>query len=62
MSATALSIPLRNSLLAAAAQYGTPLYVYRAESIVGQYAKLKQAFSGHPTRFFYACKALSNVA
>ena len=62
MPVTAQTPSLNNSLLAAAAQFGTPLYVYRAETIAGQYTKLKQAFTGHPTRFFYACKALSNVA
>lgn len=41
--------------------FGTPLYVYHAEKITEQYAKLQTAFSGHPTRFFYACKALTNI-
>lgn len=48
-------------LIAAAAQFGSPLYVYHAEKITEQYEKLSQAFSGHPTRFFYACKALTNI-
>ncbi|MVN78025.1 diaminopimelate decarboxylase [Hymenobacter sp. HMF4947] len=51
-----------SSLLAAAKQFGTPLYVYQADTIRAQYHKLTSAFSGHPTRFFYACKALTNVA
>ncbi|MGI4832809.1 MAG: diaminopimelate decarboxylase [Janthinobacterium lividum] len=50
------------ALLAAAAQFGTPLYVYEAATIRRQYHKLTAAFAGHPTRFFYACKALTNVA
>jgi len=50
------------ALLAAAAQFGTPLYVYQADTIRAQYHKLTAAFSSHPTRFFYACKALTNVA
>ena len=50
------------SLLAAAAEFGTPLYAYEAGTIRRQYRKLTAAFSGHPTRFFYACKALTNVA
>ncbi len=50
------------ALLAAAAEFGTPLYVYQADTIRAQYHKLTSAFSGHPTRFFYACKALTNVA
>ena len=55
-------LPLTISLLPAATEFGTPLYVYRAESIAAQYAKLTSGFAGHPTRFFYACKALTNVA
>jgi diaminopimelate decarboxylase len=51
-----------DSLRAAADQFGTPLYVYNADSIATQYNKLKSAFAGHSTRFFYACKALSNVS
>lgn len=44
-----------------ARQFGTPLYIYHAERISEQYNKLCAAFKGHPTRFFYACKALTNV-
>ena len=51
-----------SELLLAAEQFGTPLYVYQAETIAAQYAKLTTAFAPHPTRFFYACKALSNVS
>ena len=50
-----------SELLAAAAQFGTPLYVYQPDTIARQYHKLTTAFAGHPTRFFYACKALSNL-
>ncbi|MBA3829514.1 MAG: diaminopimelate decarboxylase [Taibaiella sp.] len=48
-------------LIAIAHEYGTPVYIYHAEKIAEQYNKLKNAFSGHPTRFFYACKALTNI-
>jgi diaminopimelate decarboxylase len=48
-------------LLAAVHQFGSPLYVYHAEQIAERYNKLKNAFKGHPTKFFYACKALTNV-
>jgi diaminopimelate decarboxylase len=48
-------------LIAAAADYGTPLYVYDAEKIKEQYNKLTTAFQEHPTKFFYACKALTNI-
>ena len=44
-----------------AATYGTPLYIYDADIISRQWKKLQTAFSAHPTRFFYACKALSNI-
>ena len=48
-------------LKAAAVEYGTPLYVYHAEKIVGQYQNLVAHFSKDHTRFFYACKALTNL-
>ncbi|MEO6830714.1 MAG: diaminopimelate decarboxylase [Chitinophagaceae bacterium] len=48
-------------LLQLAKDYGTPLYVYDADVISKQYQKLEAAFTKHPTRFFYACKALSNL-
>lgn len=44
-----------------AEQYGTPLYVYHGERIAYQYNRLANAFSGTPARFFYACKALTNI-
>jgi len=42
-------------------EYGTPVYVYNANKIEEQYYKLKDAFKAHPTRIFYACKALTNI-
>ena len=51
----------REHLLEMAKEYGTPLYIYQREKIEGQYKKLSQAFRQTPTRFFYACKALSNI-
>lgn len=48
-------------LVQLANEFGTPLYVYHAEKIKEQYEKLKQAFATTPTRFFYACKALTNI-
>lgn len=44
-----------------ASTYGTPVYIYHAEKITAQYEKLTTAFKDHPTRFFYACKALTNL-
>jgi diaminopimelate decarboxylase len=48
-------------LLSAASQFGTPLYVYHAEKINEQYKKLTSAFAEIDARFFYACKALTNI-
>lgn len=48
-------------LVAAANEFGTPLYVYQAEKIKQQYEKLADAFSILDTRFFYASKALTNI-
>jgi diaminopimelate decarboxylase len=45
----------------AANEYGTPLYVYHAEKIASQYQNLLSNFSSEHTRFFYACKALTNI-
>ena len=45
----------------AASKYGTPLYVYHAEKIVSQYQNLLSHFDNQSTRFFYACKALTNI-
>lgn len=42
-------------------RFGTPLYVYHAEKIQEQYERLTKAFSSCDARFFYACKALSNI-
>jgi len=54
--------PLTNEqLISVANDYGTPVYVYHAEKISAQYNKLTEAFKAHPTKFFYACKALSNI-
>jgi diaminopimelate decarboxylase len=44
-----------------AAQFGTPLYVYHGEKIKEQYEKLVKGFSVLDARFFYACKALTNI-
>lgn len=47
-------------LLDIAEAYGSPVYVYDAESIKNQYEKLTSSFSEN-TRFFYAAKALTNI-
>lgn len=42
-------------------EFGTPVYIYHAEKIAEQYDKLRHAFRKTNARFFYACKALSNI-
>ncbi len=51
----------RQQLNEIASQFGTPVYVYHAEKVQEQLGKLTTAFSGCNARFFYACKALTNV-
>lgn len=41
--------------------YGSPVYVYDADTIAEQYDKLTTAFKNCNAKFFYACKALSNI-
>lgn len=48
-------------LIQAASTFETPLYVYDAERIKEQYQKLTEAFPSDKVRFFYACKALTNI-
>jgi len=48
-------------LIDIANEFGTPVYVYHAERITEQYKKLTDAFAKTDTRFFYACKALTNI-
>ena len=54
------SIPYEE-LNKAASTYGTPLYVYHGEKIEAQYQNLLNHFSTKSTRFFYACKSLTNI-
>ncbi|MGN6618184.1 MAG: diaminopimelate decarboxylase [Ilyomonas sp.] len=44
-----------------AQEFGTPLYVYHAEKIEEQLNELQEAFVGCRAKFFYACKALTNI-
>ncbi|HEY0040022.1 MAG TPA: diaminopimelate decarboxylase [Flavisolibacter sp.] len=44
-----------------ASRFGTPLYVYHAEKIKEQYEKLRTGFADIDSRFFFACKALTNI-
>jgi len=52
---------LHDHLIQIANEFGTPVYVYHAEKIKEQYEKLYNAFKGCNARFFYACKALTNI-
>ncbi|MBS1746921.1 MAG: diaminopimelate decarboxylase [Bacteroidetes bacterium] len=51
----------KEQLIEAAEKFGTPLYVYHAEKIEEQVNDLDKAFKECNARFFYACKALSNI-
>lgn len=57
-----MSQRLENSqLVQLAKQFDSPLYVYHAEKIKEQYEKLTSGFSSVDARFFFACKALTNI-
>ncbi|MEY2923688.1 MAG: hypothetical protein RLZZ337_228 [Bacteroidota bacterium] len=43
-------------------EFGTPLYVYDADTIVQNYHTLKNAFKGADVHLKYACKALTNIS
>lgn len=49
-------------VLEIARRAGTPVYVYDAATMGHQAERLKKAFRSTPTRFMYACKALTNMA
>lgn len=48
-------------LLDIANEFGTPLYVYDADTIIHQYRSLLNAFNKSPVKIKYACKALNNL-
>jgi len=48
-------------LIDIANEFGTPVYIYHTEKISEQYQKLKHAFKKSDSRFFYACKSLTNI-
>lgn len=50
-----------NQLVLVAKEFGTPLYIYDGDVIVGQYRKLLEAFQPLDVKLHYAMKALSNV-
>lgn len=49
-------------VLGLAQAVGTPAYVYDAQVMERQAKRLQQAFKATPTRFMYACKALTNMS
>lgn len=50
-----------NTLLDVASEFGTPTYVYDADTIIRQYKKLHSAFNPLDVKLHYALKALNNV-
>lgn len=56
-----LEILSREQLVNIANEFGTPVYIYHAERIEQQLEELKEAFANCSAKFFYACKALTNV-
>ena len=48
-------------MITIAEDYGSPVYIYDAATIEQQYQKLTSAFQNCNAKFFYACKALSNI-
>lgn len=48
-------------LLEVASEYGTPTYVYDANTITSQYRRLNNAFKPMEVKLHYAMKALSNI-
>ncbi len=53
---------LSNDLPSIAEEFGTPLYVYDADTIRRQYVRLKNVFSEVKLKIKYACKANNNLA
>jgi diaminopimelate decarboxylase len=51
----------REFLVKTANEFGTPLYIYHAETIKSQFNKLRSALSVANATIFYACKALTNI-
>ncbi len=50
------------SLIQAARNYGSPLYVYDANQIMENYKQFTKAFKVNKLKIYYACKALNNQA
>jgi diaminopimelate decarboxylase len=50
------------SLADIAAQFGTPVYIYDAQTIIRQVSKLKEHFAGTDLTIKFAAKALTNIS
>jgi diaminopimelate decarboxylase len=50
-----------NKVTDLAKRFGTPVYIYDTQAILGNYKKLKSAFSDVDLRIKYAAKALTNI-
>src|SRR3989338_8288273 len=57
-----MSIPSRKQAEEMAKKFGTPLYVYKADTIKHQYLALKKNISYPKLRIHYACKANTNIS
>jgi len=44
-----------------AEKHGSPIYIYESATMIRQYNRLKDAFSGTRVKIHYACKALTNI-
>ncbi|MBO3116213.1 diaminopimelate decarboxylase [Winogradskyella sp. DF17] len=54
---------MEQKLLDIATEYGSPIYVYNADTIIKQYQRLTNAFKDVPSlKLNYAVKALSNIS
>jgi diaminopimelate decarboxylase len=51
----------REQLIETANRFGTPVYVYDAKKIEEKLNELREAFSLCKSKFFFACKALTNI-
>lgn len=51
----------KSELLKIAQQFGTPVYIYSAETILHQYTTLQNAFKDVPLKLKFACKSLNNI-
>lgn len=51
----------KKQIIKIAHQFGTPVYIYHSNQIEEKFQQLRKAFKSCDAKFFYACKALSNI-